>query len=79
MCRRGKYVKRNVTTRGVTKRCRLSSLPNSALLYEHKRVGRGGYSCTHGAQINFGDLAPYLTYADNIEKYCALIKIDYKK
>jgi hypothetical protein len=21
------------------------------------------YSCAHGAQINFGDLTPYLTYA----------------
>ncbi len=37
------------------------------------RVGGGGgggcgvsaneYSCTHGAQINFGDLTPYLTYS----------------
>jgi hypothetical protein len=33
------------------------------------RGGEGGcgvsakkFSCTHGAQINFGDLTPYLTY-----------------
>jgi len=23
------------------------------------------YSCAHGAQINFGDLTPYLTYESN--------------
>ncbi len=55
---------------GVTKRCRPSWLTNSALAYEPKCGGEGGscgvmteYSCTHaGAQINFGDLTPYLTY-----------------
>jgi hypothetical protein len=26
------------------------------------------YSCTHGAQINFGDLTPYLTYVCKIER-----------
>ncbi len=26
-------------------------------------VSANGYSCTHGAQINFGELTPYLTYA----------------
>jgi hypothetical protein len=55
---------------GVTKRCRLSWLTNSALVYEPKCGGRGWgvagalaneYSCA-GAQINFGDLTPYLTY-----------------
>jgi hypothetical protein len=47
---------------GVIKRCRLSWLTNSALVYEPK-CGRGGcgvsaneYSCAHGAQIKFGDL-----------------------
>jgi hypothetical protein len=25
-------------------------------------VSANEYSCTHGAQINFGDLTPYLTY-----------------
>ncbi len=25
------------------------------------------YSCAHGAQINFGDLTPYLTYGSFIE------------
>jgi hypothetical protein len=55
--------------RGVTKRCRLSWQTNSALVYEPKFGGRGRvsasaneYSCTHGAQIKFGDLTPYLTY-----------------
>ncbi len=53
---------------GVTKRCRLSWLTNSAILYEPKCVGRGGVawpqpmSLYAGAQINFGDLTPYLTY-----------------
>jgi hypothetical protein len=55
---------------GVTKRGRLSWLTNSALVYEPKCGGGGGggdcgisaneYSC---AQINFGDLTPYLIYA----------------
>ncbi len=36
-------------TTGVTKRCRLSLLTNSVLVY----------SCAHGTQINFGDLTPY--------------------
>ncbi len=56
---------------GVTKRCRLSWLVNSALVYEPKCGGGGAsgvrgvsheYSCAHGSQINFGDLTPYLTY-----------------
>ncbi len=54
---------------GVKKRCRLSWLTNSALVYEPKCGGGGGcgvsaneYSCAHGAQINFGDLTHYLTY-----------------
>ncbi len=58
----------------VAKRCRLSWLTNSALVYEPKTAGgqgEGGFAgsqpmstaaCT-GAQINFGDLTPYLTYA----------------
>jgi hypothetical protein len=25
-------------------------------------VSANEYSCAHGAQINFGDLTPYLTY-----------------
>jgi hypothetical protein len=58
--------------KGVTKRCRLSLLTNSALLYEPKCGGRGGgncgvsaieYSCTQEPRINFGDLTLYLTYA----------------
>jgi hypothetical protein len=44
-------------------------LTNSALVYEPKCGGGSGcgvsaneYSCAHGAQINFGDLTPRLTY-----------------
>ncbi len=58
---------------GVTKRCRLSWLTNSALAYECEWLGEGGagpqpmstavHITWHGAQINFGDLPPYLTYA----------------
>ena len=54
---------------GVTKRCRLSWLTNSALVYEPNCGGRGScrvsaneYSCAHGAQIDFEALTPYLTY-----------------
>jgi hypothetical protein len=55
---------------GVTKRCRLSWLTDSAFVYEPKCGGRGG-SCggsqpmSTGAKINFGDLTPYLTYAQD--------------
>ncbi len=58
---------------GVKKRCRLSLLTNSALVYESKCGGGGGcgvsaneYSCAHGAQINFGDIPPYLTFAGKV-------------
>ncbi len=54
---------------GVTNRCRRSWLTNSALVYEPKSGGRGelrGISqwvqLYTGAQINFGDLTPHLTY-----------------
>jgi hypothetical protein len=54
----------------------MSSLTNSALVYESLYAGEWGgggccgvqaneYSCAHGAQINFGDLPPYLTYGLN--------------
>jgi hypothetical protein len=54
-------------------RCRLSCLTKSALVCEPNCGGGGGavagsqlsaneYSFTHGAQINFGDLTPYLAY-----------------
>ncbi len=53
---------------GVKKRCHLSWLTNSPLVDE-PQCGEGScvfsaneYSCAHGAQINFGDLTPYLTY-----------------
>jgi hypothetical protein len=32
------------------------------------------YSCAHGAQINFGDLTPYLTYGGK-----SIIAVDSKK
>jgi hypothetical protein len=41
-------------------------MTNSALVYEPKCAGGGGvvrYQLYKGAQINFGDLTPYLTYA----------------
>ncbi len=56
---------------GVTKRSRLSWLTNRTLVYEPICGGRGGgvagsqpvNKVVHtGAQINFGDLPPYLTY-----------------
>ncbi len=60
-------------SQGVTKRCRLSLLTNSALVYD-PNCGGGGVAGSqpmstavhitwHGAQINFGDLPSYLTYA----------------
>jgi hypothetical protein len=57
----------SIEIRGVTKRCRLSWLTNSPLVYEPKyREGSCGtsaneYSSAHGAQINLGDLTSYLT------------------
>ncbi len=61
---------------GVTTRCRLSWLTNSALVYEPKCEGGWGeggygvsaneYSRAHGAQINWGDPTPYLTYDDKL-------------
>jgi hypothetical protein len=51
---------------GVSRRCRLSWLTNSDLVYEPKCKGGGWSTGSHpmdpGAQINFGDLTPYLTY-----------------
>jgi hypothetical protein len=57
---------------GVTKRCRPSLLTNSALVYESKwgegmggagsqPMSTAGHITRHGAQINFGDLPPYIT------------------
>ncbi len=54
---------------GVTKRCRLSLLTNSVLVYESKCRGAMSPAVNiawHGAQINFGDPPPYLTYGHNI-------------
>ncbi len=54
---------------GVTNRCRKSWLTNSALIYEPKSGGGESLSqwvqLNTGAQINFGDLTPYLTYGYN--------------
>jgi hypothetical protein len=53
---------------GVTKRCHLFWLTNSAIVYTSPKAGEGGVagsqpmSTAVGAQINFGDLTPYLTY-----------------
>ncbi len=62
---------------GVTKRCRLSWLTNSALVYEHK-CGGGGcgvstneYSCAHGAQISCGDQTMIWIYGCE-RLYCIL-------
>ncbi len=65
-------VKGDTGMQGVKKRCRLSWLTNSALVYEPNCEGRGWgcgvsaneYNCAHGAQINFGELTPCLTYAE---------------
>jgi hypothetical protein len=60
----------------------------SSILADQKRpiahirgdgVGRGfgvsanEFSCAHGAQINFGDLAPYLTYANHPSAKTAIL------
>jgi hypothetical protein len=63
---------------GVTMRCRLSWLTNSALVYGDGGVGDCGvsaydHSCAHGAQIYFGDITAYLTYGigtDVVINYC---------
>jgi hypothetical protein len=64
------------TIQGVTNRCRLSLLTNSALVYEPK--GGGGMrglsqwvQLYTGAQINYGDLTIYLTYG-TILSHCKL-------
>ncbi len=53
-----------VTTQGVTKRCRLSWMTNSALVWVQMRGELRGLSqwvqLYTGAQINFRDLTPYL-------------------
>ncbi len=56
-----------ISKQGVPKRCRLSWLTNSALVYEPKCRGGGGSlseweQLYTGAQIKFGYLTPYLTY-----------------
>ncbi len=60
---------------GVTKRCRLPWLPNRALVDEPKCGGgvvarsqpmSTAVHNTHGSQINFGVLTPYLTYGRKV-------------
>jgi hypothetical protein len=71
---------------GVTKRCRLSWLTNSDLVYEPKCGGRGEglrglsneYSCAHGDQINFGDYIFYLTNDRHIRRGGGLILINHE-
>ncbi len=68
---------------GITKRCRLSWLTNSAVAFEPKCGGREGglrvsaneYNCAHGAQIYFGYLTPYLTYAETAPVYLVLASV----
>ncbi len=64
-------------SRKVTKRCRLSWLTNSVLVYEPKCGGRGAVRGSQpsviGAQINFGDLTPYLTYGKKEAKAFMII------
>ncbi len=67
-------------TQGVTRRCRLSCLTNSTPRFMSPNAGRGAVAGSqpigtalhitwHGAQINFGDLTPYLTYALTWSRY----------
>jgi hypothetical protein len=57
---------KEIQKQGVSKRCRLSWLTNSDLVYMPKCGVRGEVAGSQpmstGAQINFGDLPPYLTY-----------------
>ncbi len=66
-------------TQEVTKKCGLSLLTNSALVYEPKCWGMGvagsqpmstSVHNAHGAQTNFGDLTPYLTYDCTFLRAC---------
>ncbi len=58
-------------SQGVTKKCRLSWLTNSALVYEPKwGVSANEYrSCAHGAQINFGDLTTFFSLMRQADNY----------
>ncbi len=69
---------RFLKSQGVTKRCRLCWLTNSAIVYEPKCGGGGKlsaseYSCAHGAQINCRDLTPYLTYVKPVTGNVAIM------
>jgi hypothetical protein len=59
---------------GVTKKCRLSWLTKSTLVYEPKCGGLNQWVQLYtGAQINFVDLAPYLIYALTLIEQARLI------
>ncbi len=66
----GGLYKYKVVDQVLTGRCRIPLLTNSTLV-QMRGEGTGcgvlanEYSCAHGAQINLGDLTPYLTYAHN--------------
>ena len=63
---------------GVTKRCRLSWVS-----YMSPTAGGPGggvcgvsakdYKCANRAQLNFGDLTPYLTYGFNANLHCIFL------
>jgi hypothetical protein len=59
------------SSQGVTKRCCLSRLTNSVNIYEPKCGERRGVAGSQPmrteAQINFGDLTPYLTYGGQVD------------
>jgi hypothetical protein len=70
---------------GVTKRCRPSLLTNRARVIRVQMRGERGVAGSqpmstavnitcHGAQINFGDLHPYLPYGRGQSIHCRLLK-----
>jgi hypothetical protein len=78
-CREPKVVRNQsfYFTHGATKRCRLSWLTNSAHVYEPKFGGDGEFQGLSQevqlyteAQINFGDVTPYLTYDFTVSSRC---------
>ncbi len=65
--RLGTFKGRCLAGRGYKEMSSMVADQYSALVYMSPTVGGGGgcgfiHSCAHGAEINFGDLTPYLTY-----------------
>jgi hypothetical protein len=64
---------------GVTRRCRLADQYIAASYMSPNAggwccgVSANEHGCAHGAQINFGDLTPYLTYALHRQSYKSII------